>query len=69
MAKPQAPTENPDKAKALDTALSLIERHFGKGSIMRLGDRPVIQVPVIPSGSLALDRALGVGGLPRGRVV
>ncbi|MBW1988796.1 MAG: recombinase RecA [Deltaproteobacteria bacterium] len=62
-------SQSPEKAKALDMALGQIERHFGKGSIMRLGDRPVIQVPVIPTGSLALDRALGVGGLPRGRVV
>ena len=69
MSKPQAPTVTPEKTKALDAALGQIERHFGKGSIMRLGDKPVIQVPVIPTGSIALDWALGVGGLPRGRVV
>jgi recombination protein RecA len=59
-----------DKSKALDAALSQIERHFGKGSIMRLGknDRSM-DVETIPSGSLGLDIALGVGGLPRGRVV
>ena len=59
----------PNKEKALESALSQVERQFGKGSIMRLGDRPVIDVPVISTSSLALDRALGIGGLPRGRVV
>ena len=44
-----------------------IERQFGKGAIMKLGSRPVIDVPVISTGSLALDKALGVGGIPRGR--
>lgn len=58
----------PDKAKALDAALSQIERSFGKGSIMRLGDGTIIPVDVISTGSLGLDSALGVGGLPRGRV-
>jgi len=51
-----------DKEKAVETAIGQIERQFGKGSIMKLGSRPVIDVPVIPTGSLALDRALGVGG-------
>jgi recombination protein RecA len=60
---------SPDKEKAVETAMVQIERQFGKGSIMKLGDSPVIRVPVIPTGSLALDTALGVGGLPRGRVV
>jgi len=60
---------SPDKEKAVQTAIGQIERQFGKGSIMKLGSRPVIEVPVIPTGSLALDRALGVGGLPRGRVI
>jgi recombination protein RecA len=46
-----------------------IERQFGKGSIMKLGSRPIIEVPVIPTGSIALDKALGVGGIPRGRVI
>jgi len=59
----------PDKQKAVETAMGQIERQFGKGSIMKLGSRPVIDVPVIPTGSLALDKALGVGGLPRGRVI
>jgi recombination protein RecA len=60
---------SPDKEKAVETAMVQIERQFGKGSIMKLGDSPVIRVPVIPTGSLALDTALGVGGIPRGRVV
>lgn len=58
----------PDKEKALETALTQVERQFGKGSIMKLGSRPVIEVPVISTTSLALDKALGIGGLPRGRV-
>ena len=58
-----------DKEKALETAMSQVERQFGKGSIMKLGSQPVIRVPIIPTGSLALDKALGIGGLPRGRVV
>jgi len=59
----------PNKEKAVDSAITQIERQFGKGSIMKLGSMPVIDVPIIPSGSIALDQALGVGGLPRGRVV
>lgn len=58
-----------DKTKALETALSQIERQFGKGTVMRLGDHARVAVDVIPSGSLALDAALGVGGYPRGRVI
>jgi recombination protein RecA len=58
-----------EKWRAVDTALSQIERQFGKGSIMRLGDQPQATVSVIPTGSLAVDAALGVGGIPRGRVV
>ena len=58
-----------DKKKALDAALSQIERAFGKGSIMRLGKREKVDIDTIPSGSLGLDIALGIGGLPRGRVV
>jgi len=58
-----------DKQKAVDTAITQIERQFGKGAIMKLGSRPIADVPVIHTGSLALDRALGIGGLPRGRVV
>jgi recombination protein RecA len=59
----------PDRDKALDLALAQIDKQFGKGSVMRLGERPVTQMAVIPTGSIALDIALGVGGLPRGRVV
>jgi len=57
------------KKRALDSALSQIERQFGKGSVMRLGDTPVVKLAVIPTGSIALDVALGVGGYPEGRVV
>ncbi|MBA3488925.1 MAG: recombinase RecA [Longispora sp.] len=59
----------PDREKALDLALAQIDKQFGKGSVMRLGDRPVVPVSVIPTGSIALDIALGIGGIPRGRVV
>ena len=62
-------TISADKEKALESAISQVERQFGKGSIMKLGSRTVIQVPVISTGSIALDKALGIGGLPRGRVV
>ena len=58
-----------DKAKALDTALAQIERQFGKGSVMKMGDRGPQVMEVIPTGSIALDIALGIGGLPRGRIV
>lgn len=58
-----------DKMKALETAIGQIERQFGKGSVMRLGDQPIVRVQVIPTGSITLDAALGVGGIPRGRVI
>jgi recombination protein RecA len=58
-----------DRSKALEAALSQIDRQFGKGSIMRLGDDTRPKVAVIPTGSVALDVALGIGGLPRGRVI
>lgn len=58
-----------DKEKALETALAQIEKQFGKGAVMRLGQNEAMQVDVIPTGSLSLDLALGIGGLPRGRVV
>ncbi|MFZ7126939.1 MAG: recombinase RecA [Desulfobacterales bacterium] len=58
-----------DKVKAVESAMTQIERQFGKGSIMKLGSRPVEKVPVVSTGSLALDKALGIGGLPRGRVI
>ncbi|MCH2036991.1 MAG: recombinase RecA [Rickettsiales bacterium] len=57
------------KNKALETALSQIEKSFGKGSVMKLGQKPSVEVDVIPSGSLGLDMALGVGGFPRGRII
>jgi recombination protein RecA len=59
----------PDREKALESALAQIDRQFGKGSVMRLGDEGRAPVEVIPTGSIALDIALGIGGLPRGRVV
>jgi recombination protein RecA len=58
-----------DKQKAIQLAIDQIERQFGKGSIMKLGGRVLLDVPVISTGSLALDHALGVGGVPRGRVI
>src|SRR3954447_15365789 len=57
-----------EREKAIDLALQQIERRFGKGAIMKLGESTHIQVEVIPTGSIALDLALGVGGVPRGRV-
>ncbi len=59
----------PDREKALDMALAQIDKNFGKGSVMRLGDEVRVPIGVIPTGSIALDVALGIGGLPRGRVV
>ena len=58
-----------DKQKALDAALGQIERAFGKGSIMKLGDGAAVEIEAIPTGSIGLDVALGIGGLPRGRIV
>ncbi len=58
-----------DKNKALETALSQIEKQFGKGAVMRLGQNEAMQVDAIPTGSLSLDIALGIGGLPRGRII
>ena len=63
------PDRASDKDKALEAALLQIERQFGKGSIMRLGEETRVPVEVIPTGSIALDVALGIGGYPRGRVV
>ena len=60
---------NEDRKKALDKALKDIEKSFGKGSIMRLGEKVDTKISTIPSGSLALDIALGVGGYPRGRII
>ena len=64
-----APTPASDKKKALQTALAQIEKNFGKGTVMRLGDRPEMNVDAIPTGSLALDAALGIGGVPKGRII
>jgi recombination protein RecA len=61
--------EDMDKNKALDAALTQIERAFGKGSIMRMGSREVVEVETISTGSIGLDIALGIGGLPKGRVI
>ncbi len=58
-----------NKKRALSAALTQIERQLGKGSVMRMGDRVIEPVEIIPTGSLMLDIALGIGGLPRGRVV
>src|SRR5512144_2003443 len=77
-ARPSAPTARPrgdsmpapaDREKALEAALAQIDRQFGKGSVMRLGENTRPPIEVIPTGSIALDVALGIGGLPRGRVV
>ncbi len=65
----EAPTPASDKKKALQTALAQIEKNFGKGTVMRLGDRPEMVVDAIPTGSLALDAALGIGGVPKGRII
>ena len=65
----EAPTPANDKKKALDTAIAQIEKNFGKGTVMRLGDKPEMQIDAIPTGSLALDAALGIGGVPKGRII
>ena len=65
----ETPTPATDKKKALQTAISQIEKNFGKGTVMRLGDRPEMSVDTIPTGSLALDAALGIGGVPKGRII
>ena len=71
MAKETKETLDPraEKLKILQTTLEKIEKNYGKGSIMKLGDRPEEEVDVIPTGSINLDAALGVGGFPRGRVI
>ena len=58
-----------DRGKALDTALARIVRQFGKGSIIKMGERTAVPMQVVPTGSTALDITLGIGGLPRGRIV
>ena len=62
-------TENPEKRKALEAALSQIEKQFGKGSVMKLGEFTAMNVEAIPTGALSLDVALGIGGIPRGRII
>jgi len=69
MAQPTVSNRNDEKQRALGLALSQIEKQYGKGAIMRLGESQTADIPVIPTGSLALDAALGVGGIPRGRIV
>ncbi len=64
-----AATPNAEKLKALQAAMAKIEKDFGRGSVMRMGDEQVDDVEVIPTGSLALDAALGVGGYPKGRII
>ena len=63
------PVADGDKKKALETALAQIEKDFGKGTIMKLGENTHMQVDSIPTGSLTLDLALGIGGIPRGRIL
>ena len=58
-----------DRGKAIENALMQIERQFGKGSIMRLGSKDALSIESIPTGCLSLDAALGVGGVPRGRII
>jgi recombination protein RecA len=58
-----------DRERAVEQAISQIERQFGRGSIMKMGEERVIDIPAISTGSLALDIALGIGGVPRGRVL
>src|SRR5271155_2456462 len=58
-----------DRSRAIDLALSQIEKQFGKGSIMRLGSKEVVPIATISTGSISFDAALGVGGVPRGRVI
>jgi recombination protein RecA len=68
-AQPQTtPEKNGERSRAVDAAILQIEKQFGRGAIMRLGDRGAIAIEVIPTGSVALDLALGVGGVPRGRI-
>ena len=62
-------TPQQEKMKALQAALAKIEKDFGKGSIMRMGDEQVVKVDVVPTGSIGLDVALGVGGYPKGRII
>ena len=62
-------TDRTERQKALDMALAQIEKQYGKGSVMRLGENIKMNVDAVPTGSMALDAALGIGGLPRGRII
>lgn len=64
----EAANKNMDRASALENALKQIDRQFGKGTLMRLGDKEKIEMEVISTGSIALDSALGIGGVPKGRI-
>ena len=61
--------DNSEKMRALEAALGQIEKQFGKGSVMKLGDYTAMNVEAIPTGALSLDIALGIGGIPRGRII
>lgn len=67
--KKEVETKDAKKAQALNDAIKQIEKQFGKGSVMKLGDRAAVDVAVIPTGSLTLDLALGIGGYPKGRII
>ncbi len=69
MAKENPSIENDPKAKALDLAMKQIEKQFGKGAIMKMGDAPPVSIDAVSTGSITLDHALGIGGVPRGRVI
>ena len=69
MAKEETVNVSDERNKALKLAIEKIEKDFGKGAIMKLGDKPSVSVETIPNGALALDVALGVGGIPRGRII
>ncbi len=69
MAEKEKPQINPDKLKVLSAVMDKIEKDFGKGAIMKMSSRQVDEVPVIPSGSVTIDHALGIGGYPKGRVI
>lgn len=69
MAKEETVSTVDERSKALKLAIEKIEKDFGKGAIMKLGDKPAVSVETIPTGALALDVALGVGGIPRGRII
>src|SRR5512141_2066566 len=61
--------EDRERQRAIDQALAAMDKQFGKGAVLRIGSRTIVPVDVIPSGSISLDAALGVGGFPRGRVI